>query len=97
MTFKRSPLSVIHLIVQDLQEFIENSEHGVIYFSLGSVVRMEDLPISIQHGLKEGFRELPQKVLWKLESDRPIIDFPKNVITRKWFPQYDIISKNIFI
>lgn len=75
----------------DLQEFIDNSEHGVIYFSLGSVVRMEDLPISIQHGLKDGFRELPQKVLWKLESDRPIIDLPKNVITRKWFPQYDII------
>ncbi|XP_060867150.1 UDP-glucosyltransferase 2-like [Metopolophium dirhodum] len=75
----------------DLQEFIDGSEHGVIYFSLGSVVRMEDLPIAIQHGLKEGFGELSQKVLWKLESDRPIINLPKNVITRKWFPQYDII------
>ncbi|CAI6347498.1 unnamed protein product [Macrosiphum euphorbiae] len=75
----------------DLQEFIDSSEHGVIYFSLGSVVRMEDLPLAIQHGLKDGFGELSQKVLWKLESDRPIINLPKNVITRKWFPQYDII------
>lgn len=56
---------------------------------------MEDLPITIQNGLTEGFGELSQKVLWKLESDRPIINMPKNVITRKWFPQYDIISKNI--
>uniref|UniRef100_A0A2H8TVL7 UDP-glucuronosyltransferase 2B7 n=1 Tax=Melanaphis sacchari TaxID=742174 RepID=A0A2H8TVL7_9HEMI len=75
----------------DLEEFINNSEHGVIYFSLGSVIRMEDLPINIQHGLKEGFKELPQKILWKLESDKPIIDLPENIITRKWFPQYDII------
>ncbi|XP_026808298.1 UDP-glucuronosyltransferase 1-7-like isoform X1 [Rhopalosiphum maidis] len=75
----------------DLEEFINNSEHGVIYFSLGSVVRMKDLPISIQFGLKEGFGELPQKVLWKLESDWPIIDLPENVMSRKWFPQYDII------
>lgn len=55
---------------------------------------MEDLPISIQIGLKEGFAELPQTILWKLESDQPITNQPKNVITRKWFPQYDIISKN---
>jgi len=57
---------------------------------------MEDLPIAIQHGLTEGFGELSQKVLWKLESDQPIVNLPKNVITRKWFPQYDIISKYIF-
>lgn len=54
---------------------------------------MEDLPIPIQNGLKEGFAELPQKVLWKLESDQPLSNKPKNVITRKWFPQYDVISK----
>lgn len=80
--------------MQDLQEFIDNAEHGVIYFSLGSVVRMEDMPIEIQNGIKDGFAELPQKILWKLESDRPIVDLPKNVMTRKWYPQYDIISEN---
>lgn len=55
---------------------------------------MEELPISIQTGLKEGFAELPQKILWKLESDIPMVNQPKNVYTRKWFPQYDIISTN---
>lgn len=58
---------------------------------------MEDLPITIQQGLKEGFGELSQTVLWKLESDRPIVELPKNVITRKWFPQSDILSKDISI
>lgn len=56
---------------------------------------MEDLPISIQNGLKEGFAELPQKVLWKLESDIPMVNQPKNVFTRKWYPQYDIIREHI--
>jgi len=75
----------------DLEEFINSSEHGVIYFSLGSVIKMEDLPIFIQNGLKEGFGELPQKVLWKLDMNSPIVDLPENVMIRKWFPQYDII------
>lgn len=54
---------------------------------------MEELPISIQIGIKEGFKELPQRILWKFESDETMIDQPKNVFTRKWFPQYDVISK----
>lgn len=81
--------------MQDLQEFIDSAEHGVIYFNLGSVIRMEELPISIQTGIKEGFAELPQKILWKFESNKPMINQPRNVFTRKWFPQYDVISKNI--
>lgn len=72
---------------------IDTAEHGVIYFSLGSVVKMEELPMSIQNGLKEGFAELPQRILWKLESDVPMTNQPKNVFTRKWYPQYDILSE----
>lgn len=89
----RSICMICNVIVQDLQEFIDNAEHGVIYFNLGSVVRMEDIPIEIQNGIKNGFAELPQKVLWKKESDRPVINLPKNVKTRKWYPQYDITSE----
>lgn len=55
---------------------------------------MTDLPLDIQKGIKEGFAELPQKVLWKFESDLPMTDKHENIYTRKWFPQYDVISKN---
>jgi hypothetical protein len=54
---------------------------------------MEDMPIDIQNGIKEGFAGLPQKILWKIESDRSTINLPKNVKTKKWFPQYDVISE----
>lgn len=80
--------------MQDIQKCIDNAEHGVIYFSLGSVVRMKELPTFIQEGIKEGFAELPQTILWKLESDHPMENKPKNVFTKKWFPQFDVISKN---
>lgn len=84
--------------MQDLQDFIDSAEHGVIYFNLGSVVRMEDMPIDLQNGIKEAFAELPQKILWKLESNTSLHNQPKNVYTRKWYPQYDVISKkNIFV
>lgn len=58
---------------------------------------MKDLPINIQNGIKETFAQLPQKILWKYESDEPLINKPKNVYTSKWFPQYDIISRYYFL
>lgn len=34
--------------------------------------------------------KVPQNVLWKYESEMP--DKPANVMTKKWFPQRDILS-----
>ncbi|XP_050442565.1 UDP-glucosyltransferase 2-like [Adelges cooleyi] len=75
----------------DIQKVIDNAEHGVIYFNLGSVTRMQDMPIHIQNAIKEGVAELPQTILWKFETDEPMDGQPKNVFTKKWFPQYDVI------
>lgn len=46
----------------------------------------------------EAFSELPQKVLWKWESDT-IPGKPPNVRVQKWLPQQDILGIiiNIFI
>jgi glucuronosyltransferase len=40
----------------------------------------------------EALGELPYTVLWKWESDR-LPGKPNNVVTRKWFPQQDILGK----
>lgn len=82
------------MIVQDLQKYIDNAKHGVIYFNLGSMLEFNKLPISILNMIKEGFAELPQTILWKLETDQLIKNKSKNVYTKKWFPQYDVLSKN---
>ncbi|XP_022163253.1 UDP-glucuronosyltransferase 2A3-like [Myzus persicae] len=76
-------------IPKEILEFIEDAPHGVIYFTFGSVISMESLPENVQSALREVFAQVPQKVLWKYEGE--MVDKPKNVMTRKWFPQRDIL------
>jgi len=51
---------------------------------------MASLPESVQSALRKALARVPQKVLWKYEGE--MADKPKNVMTRKWFPQRDILS-----
>ncbi|XP_060863378.1 UDP-glucosyltransferase 2-like isoform X2 [Metopolophium dirhodum] len=88
------PIGGIHLsqpntIPKDILEFIENSPHGVIYFTFGSVVSMSTLPDHIQNAFKEALAQVPLRVLWKYEGEMK--DKPINVMTSKWFPQRDIL------
>ncbi|CAL4112549.1 unnamed protein product, partial [Meganyctiphanes norvegica] len=76
---------------KDLGEFVDGAEHGVIYFSLGSMAKSVDIPKTQLAMLLEAFRHLPQRVVWKFEGDH-IENLPSNVITRKWFSQQDILG-----
>lgn len=73
-------------------KFIEDSPNGVIYFTFGSVIKMSTLPDHIKKSFKEALAKLPQRILWKYEDDQ-VEDMPKNVMTKKWFPQRDILCK----
>ncbi|XP_015379885.1 PREDICTED: UDP-glucuronosyltransferase 2A3-like [Diuraphis noxia] len=77
------------VLPEDILEFIENSPHGVIYFTFGSVSSMATLPKHILQTFIEVFAQVPQRVLWKYDGE--ISDLPKNIMTRKWFPQRDIL------
>ncbi|KAK9736895.1 UDP-glucoronosyl and UDP-glucosyl transferase [Popillia japonica] len=91
----------------DLQKFIDESEHGVIYFSLGGNVKSKDIPQWRREEILRVLSKLKQRVLWKFEDDLPgkpknvetrgnsaydLPGKPKNVETRKWFPQQDILA-----
>lgn len=76
---------------QDLQKYLDEAEHGVIYFTYGSTVRSETFPPEKRKALLEAFSELPQKIIWKWEADS-LPDQPSNVLVRKWLPQFDILS-----
>lgn len=79
---------------QHLQDFLDGAHHGVIYFSLGSMLQAETLPDDKRDAFLQAFSELPQKVLWKWEADT-LPGQPKNVRTEKWCPQVDILSKSV--
>lgn len=75
---------------EDLKRIMDNSKHGVIYFSMGSNLKSKDFPIKLKRGILEVFASLKQTVIWKFEEVLP--DMPKNVHILQWAPQQSILA-----
>ncbi|XP_048003420.1 UDP-glucosyltransferase 2-like isoform X2 [Leguminivora glycinivorella] len=73
---------------EDLQKLLDSSP-GFIYFSLGSVVKVSELPLTLKTKLAQMFGELPYTVLWRSDEE---LEVPRNVLVRKWFPQAGILA-----
>ncbi|CAD7087501.1 unnamed protein product [Hermetia illucens] len=69
----------------------EATEHGVIYFSLGTNAKSSDRnPVTIK-SIYNVFSKLKQKVIWKWEDG----EYPgnaSNIFYAKWLPQDDILA-----
>ncbi|XP_022179701.1 UDP-glucuronosyltransferase 2C1-like [Myzus persicae] len=76
---------------EDLRQIMESAKEGVVYFSLGSVVKSSKMPKETVSLLLSELSKIEQTVLWKWEAD-DIPQLPKNVVVRKWFPQNDILG-----
>ncbi|XP_029346054.1 2-hydroxyacylsphingosine 1-beta-galactosyltransferase isoform X2 [Acyrthosiphon pisum] len=76
---------------EDLQTFIESAEHGVIYFSFGSLINLNHLPKEKLNVFFGTIEKLKQKVILKWIPDGSI-KLSQNVLTGSWFPQSDILA-----
>jgi glucuronosyltransferase len=74
-----------------LREYLESADTDVIYMSLGSNVKSLHLGKKYLSILINVFKKLPFKVLWKFEDDK-LLKKPENVVTKKWFPQADLLA-----
>ncbi|XP_038175760.1 UDP-glucuronosyltransferase 2B17-like [Arvicola amphibius] len=75
---------------KEMEEFVQTSgEHGVVVFSLGSMVSnvSEDKANAIAWALAQ----IPQKVLWRFEGKTPDTLGP-NTRIYKWLPQNDLLG-----
>ncbi|KAJ2942174.1 hypothetical protein O0L34_g15715 [Tuta absoluta] len=75
---------------QDIQYILDSSPQGVVYFSMGSVIKGYRLPLGLRKDLIAMFGELPYTVLWKFEEE--LQGLPKNVVVRKWWPQAGVLA-----
>ncbi|KAI8426993.1 hypothetical protein MSG28_014643 [Choristoneura fumiferana] len=75
---------------KDLQELMDKSTQGVIYFSMGSVVKAAGIPQQTRKDIIRIFGALPYTVLWKFEEH--LEGLPKNVHIRPWMPQPAILA-----
>jgi len=76
----------------DIAEFLDNAHDGVLYFSLGSLIKLSTMPAEKINAILNVITSIPHKVIWKWEDDQ----LPRqmtNVMTKKWLPQFDILSK----
>jgi len=74
---------------------MDGAEHGVVYFSLGSVVKSSEIPAETVSYILAILTKIEQTVLWKWEDDQSLPELPNNVVVRKWFPQNDVLSTPI--
>ncbi|XP_008191815.1 UDP-glycosyltransferase UGT5 isoform X1 [Tribolium castaneum] len=80
----------VEKLPQNLEKWINESAHGVIYFSLGSMIKGHTFPDEKRSEFLKAFGRLPQRVLWKWENET-MSGKPDNVMIQKWMPQLDIL------
>ncbi|EDW98148.1 uncharacterized protein Dyak_GE23950 [Drosophila yakuba] len=52
---------------EKLQRFMDEAEHGVIYFSMGQEIMVQFLPENMQQNLMKTLIQFKQRVVWKTE------------------------------
>ncbi|KAK7582379.1 hypothetical protein V9T40_013824 [Parthenolecanium corni] len=75
----------------DIEKFINESKHGVVYFCMGSLLRSETFTEEKRDAFLYAFSKIPQRVLWKWEADN-LPGKSDNIMTVKWMPQRDVLA-----
>ncbi|XP_038604733.1 UDP-glucuronosyltransferase 1A1-like isoform X1 [Tachyglossus aculeatus] len=75
---------------QEFQNFVNDSgEHGIVVFSLGSMV--SEIPEKKAMEIAEALGRVPQTVLWRYTGTPPA-NLAKNTKLVKWLPQNDLLA-----
>ncbi len=69
---------------------MDDSKHGVILFTLGSIINTNTIEPKMLASLKEAFARIPQNIIWKCDSKLEGVS--KNVLQMNWIPQRDILG-----
>ena len=78
----------------ELQMFADGSgEDGFIVFTLGSQIKCSTIPAATVRSFVRAFSQIPQRVIWKWETDEKPPNLSPNVLTVKWLPQGDLLGK----
>ncbi|XP_068619597.1 UDP-glucosyltransferase 2-like [Battus philenor] len=75
---------------ENLQNIMDRAENGVIFFSMGSMLKSAKFPEKIKTELIQMFAQLNQTVIWKFEDT--LTEKPKNLHLIDWAPQRAILA-----
>ncbi|XP_068259385.1 UDP-glucuronosyltransferase 2A2-like [Nyctibius grandis] len=75
---------------KEMEEFVQSSgEHGIVVFSLGSMVY--NLTDEKSNVIARALSQLPQKVLWRYKGKKPET-LGSNTRVYEWIPQNDLLG-----
>ncbi|KAH8420882.1 hypothetical protein KR222_008312, partial [Zaprionus bogoriensis] len=75
----------------ELMKFVNEAPDGVIVMALGLELQSKDLPKATLKLMLETFEALPQRVIWKFESDPPF-NVSSSIYMIKWLPQQALLA-----
>lgn len=92
---KTIPLGFLHVkpagpLPEELEKYLNESQHGVVYCSLGTQVRTSSLDKQMQT-LIEAFKRIKYDVIFKSDTEK-IEGTSSNVRVEKWLPQNDLLA-----
>lgn len=76
---------------EDIKNFMDEAQNGVILFSMGSNAKSTLFPKEKIDIIMKTFAKLKQRVIFKWENEN-LPNKPSNVLTVKWLPQDDILA-----
>ncbi|XP_065085800.1 UDP-glucosyltransferase 2-like isoform X1 [Ochlerotatus camptorhynchus] len=76
---------------EDLRLYLDNSHRGVIYFSLGTLIRTDTVSQRNVQLFVDAFKTLHYDVLWKWDNGIDL-DGSSNIRTVPWVPQQDLLA-----
>ncbi|EZA57757.1 UDP-glucuronosyltransferase 1-9 [Ooceraea biroi] len=78
----------------EVQKWLDESEHGCVYFTFGSMVRIESFSKKLMQQMYRSFEKIaPVRVLMKIAKKEDLPPgLPKNVMTQSWFPQMSVLK-----
>lgn len=81
---------IMNPLPDDIKDFIESSEHGIIYISLNNKIKSSTMDVEKKRDLIAALSSLKQNTIWQFDEDNLNVD-PKKIMIRKWSPQYEIL------
>ncbi|XP_022814629.1 UDP-glucuronosyltransferase 2B1-like isoform X1 [Spodoptera litura] len=79
-------------IPQYIERFLNESEHGVVLFSWGSLIKTATIPKYKEEIIVNALSKLKQRVIWKYENSNEEGTLSGNILKVKWIPQYELLQ-----
>ncbi|XP_059055471.1 UDP-glucosyltransferase 2-like [Achroia grisella] len=75
-----------------IEKFLNESEHGVILLSFGSLIKTSTIPKHKEEMIIRVLSKFKQRVIWKYEDSEEEGTLVGNVLKVRWIPQYELLK-----